>query len=157
MLSPLFSQLIFSEEIDSVEELMSREAVTFVGPRSFVSLTIPLAEANNPIIIETEDQNAAIAELVSGNADAFIISASTAVGFHEANPSTTEILWDPVTLSPIGMGVAKTNEALLVSINEFIAGLETNGVYDDLRNTYDSIIAEGLPGQGLDFYIYPNE
>lgn len=154
---PLITVLNVSAEIDSVEELMSREGVRFVGPRTFVSLSIPLADANEPIIIETEDSNAAVAELITGNADAFIISASAAVGYHLSNPSTTEILWDPVTLSPIGMGIKKGNDELLAEINSFIAGLETNGVYDELRTTYDSVIEELLPNQGLDFYIHPDE
>lgn len=154
---PLITVLNVNADIDNVEELMSREGVRFVGPRTFVSLSIPLAEANEPIIVETEDQNAAVAELVSGNADAFIISASTAVGYHLANPTTTEILWDPVTLSPIGMGLAKGNDELLASVNEFIAGLETNGVYEELRLKYDDVIALELPEQGLDFYIHPDE
>jgi polar amino acid transport system substrate-binding protein len=154
---PLVTVLHVDADINSVEELMSREGVRFVGPKTFVSLTIPLAQANNPIILETNDANAAILELISGNADAFLISASSAAGYHASYPNLTEIIWDPVDLSPIGMGVAFGNDELLSDINTFISELETSGVYDSLRNTYDSVIAAALPGKGLDFYIYPNE
>ena len=44
---------------------------------------------------------------------------------------------------------------LKTDVNAFIALLnETDGVYDMLREKYDAIVAEVLPGQGLDFYIY---
>ncbi len=40
-------------------------------------------------------------------------------------------------------------------VNAFITGLnDTDGVYDMLREKYDDIVAEDLPGQGVDFYIY---
>ncbi|MBU1020172.1 MAG: transporter substrate-binding domain-containing protein [Firmicutes bacterium] len=143
-----------SHSITSKEDLFGIDGVKFVGQKSFVSLSIPQAEALNPVILEVNDANSAVLEVISGAADAFIISASSAAGYQAANPDTTEILWSPIMLSPIGMGIAKENTQLLSDVNDFIAGLETSGVYDMLREKYDDIIAEDLPGQGLDFYIY---
>ena len=62
-----------------------------------------------------------------------------------------------VMYSPIGMGVKKGNTDLLEKANAFISGLEENGIYDELRLKYDSVIAVELPGQGLDFYLKDEE
>lgn len=129
------------------------DEVVYVGPKSFVSLSIPQAEATNPTIHEVNDSNAAILEVVSGTSDAFIISASSAAGYQSENPDTTVLMWDPITSSPIGMGMRKSDTELLEDVNAFIAKLgDPNGVYARLADKYDDIIAEELPGQGLDFY-----
>lgn len=136
------------------EDLFSiTDEVVYVGPKSFVSLSIPQAEAENPVIHEVNDSNAAILEVVAGTSDAFIISASSAAGYHSENPDTTVLMWDPITASPIGMGMRKSDTDLLEDVNAFIAMLnDENGVYARLAEKYDDIIAEGLPGQGLAFY-----
>ena len=144
-----------TNSIETKEDLFSYDGVKFVGPVSFVSLSIPRNEALNPVILEVIDSNTAVLEVISGSADAFIISASSAAGYHTANPNTTVLMWDPIDLSPIGMGMREDDTQLLKDVNEFIAGLNnTEGVFDMLREDYDAIIAEALPGQGLDFYIY---
>lgn len=129
------------------------DEVTYVGPKSFVSLSIPQAEAENPVIHEVNDSNAAVLEVIAGTSDAFIISASSAAGYHSENPDTTVLMWDPITSSPIGMGMRKSDTDLLADVNEFISKLgDPNGVYARLADKYDDIIAEELPGQGLAFY-----
>jgi polar amino acid transport system substrate-binding protein len=129
------------------------EEVVYVGPKSFVSLSIPQAEATNPTIHEVNDSNAAILEVVAGTSDAFIISASSAAGYASENPDTTVIMWDPITSSPIGMGMRQGDTELLADVNAFIAMLgDDGGVYDMLAEKYDDVIAEQLPGQGLSFY-----
>ena len=144
-----------TNSIETKEDLFTYDGAKFVGPVSFVSLSIPRDEALNPVILEVIDSNTAVLEVISGAADAFIISASSAAGYHAANPNTTILMWDPISLSPIGMGMREDDTQLLKDVNEFIAGLnDVNGVFDILREDYDAIIAEDLPGQGLDFYIY---
>lgn len=144
--------------VQTKAELFEIDKVIFVGPKSFVSLSIPREEALNPVIREVNDANAALIEIISGAADAFIISASSAAEYHAANEETTELLWDAIEYSPIGMGVSKDNEALLVDLNAFIATLrDTDGVYDRLAEKYDAVIEFGLEGQGLDFYIKDEE
>lgn len=144
-------------QVTTKEELFQISGVRYVGPKTFVSLSIPREEALNPIINEVNDANAAILEVTTGVSDAFIISASSAAEYYLANPDTTTILWDPIMLSPIGMGLRKTDTLLLEQVNQFIAGLETNGVYNMLRQKYDAIIGETLPSQTLDFYILNDE
>lgn len=144
-----------ANSIETKADLFSYDGVKFVGPISFVSLSIPREEALNPIVLEVIDSNTAVLEIISGAADAFIISPSSAAGYNEANPDTTVLMWDPIDLSPIGMGMREDDTDFIADVNEFIAGLnEADGVYDMLREDYDAIIAEDLPGKGLDFYIY---
>ena len=141
--------------VDSKAELFAIDGVNYVGPLSFVSLSIPKDEALNANILEVADANTAVLEVVSGTADAFIISASAAAGYHAANPETTVLMWDPIDLPPIGMGMREDDTELKADVNAFIAGLnDAEGVYDMLREKYDDIVAEALPGQGVDFYIY---
>jgi polar amino acid transport system substrate-binding protein len=141
-------------EPETKEDLFGiTDEVVYVGPKSFVSLSIPQEEAENPVIHEVNDSNAAILEVVSGTSDAFIISASSAAGYQSENPDTTVLMWDPITSSPIGMGMRKSDTDLLEDVNAFIASLgDPDGVYARLADKYDSIIAEELPGQGLSFY-----
>ena len=141
--------------VTTKDELFAIDGVNYVGPLSFVSLSIPRDEALNANILEVADANTAVLELISGTADAFIISASAAAGYHEANPDTTVVMWDPIDLSPIGMGMREDDTDFINDINAFIAGLnDADGVYDMLREKYDAIVAEDLPGQGVDVYIY---
>lgn len=143
-----------ANDVDTKDELFAVEGVRFVGPKSFVSLSIPEAEANNPVIREANDANASLIEIISGAADAFIISASSAAEYHNANLDTTELMWEPITYSPIGMGVNLDNTDLLAQLNAFIATLsDEDGVYDTLAEKYDDVIEYGLEGQGLDFYL----
>ena len=141
--------------IETKDDLFTYDGVRFVGQSTFVSLSIPSDEALNPILLEFNEAASAVIEVVTGRADAFIISASSAAGYAIANPDTTVIMWDPIDLSPIGMGMREDDPQLLADVNAFIAELnDTDGVYDMLRDLYDDVISENLPGQGLDFYIY---
>lgn len=143
--------------IDTKEELFSREAVKFVGPKSFVSLAIPKEQANKPILREFDDKSSAVLEIVQGKADAFIIDAIAASEFNMKYPNQTEILWEPIEQSKICMGIKKGNDELLKKANKFISELKTNGVYDKLAEKYNKTISESLPGQSLDFFIEANE
>ena len=139
--------------IDSKEDIMTIEGVRFVGPKTFAPLDIARDQANNPIVREVDDVNAAVLEVTTGTSAVLLMSISNAAGHHLANPDTTEILLDPVALSPMGMAVRKGNEGLVSEANAFIAGLEENGIYDILRNLYNDDIAANIPGETLNVYL----
>jgi polar amino acid transport system substrate-binding protein len=142
-----------ANNIETKDDVFELEGVRFVGPKTFAPLDIARDLANNPVIREVDDVNAAVLEVVSGTSDVFLMSISNAAGHHLANPTTTEILLDPVVLSPIGMAFRKGNEELVEKANEFIAGLESEGVYDILRNLYNDDIAANIPGETLNVYL----
>jgi polar amino acid transport system substrate-binding protein len=138
--------------IETKEDLLAIENVRFVAPKTFATLDVAREQANNPVIREVEDSKAAVLEVVTGASDVFLMSVANAAGSHLANLDTTEILMDPLALSPIGMAFRKGSD-LVAEANIFIAGLETNGVYDILRNLYNSVIDESIPGATLDIYL----
>lgn len=139
--------------IKNKDELFNREALRFVGPKSFVALSIPAEKANNPILREFDDKSSAVLELVQGKADAFIIDPISASEFNRVYPEQTDIIWEPIMQSPIGMGVRQNDTELLEKANKFINQLRENGVYEKLANKYDHIINDSLPGKTLEFYI----
>jgi polar amino acid transport system substrate-binding protein len=146
----------FAEDnnITTKEELFAVDGARFVGTASTISLTIPTAEATNPVIQEVVDTETATASLITGGSDAFIISISTAAAITNVNTDTTVMLWDAIEYSPIGMAVAEGDpDELLVDLNAFIAGMRANGVIDRLAAAYDDDIAANLPGQGLELYL----
>lgn len=150
----------FAEDnsVTTKAELFDVDGVKFVGVASTISLTIPEAEAMNPDLQEVLDTGAATSAIITGAVDAFIISPSTAAAIANNNPSTTQILWEAIDYSPIGMAVKNNrDDGLLEELDAFIDGLETNGVYDRLAATFDAVIAVDLPGQGLDFYLKDDE
>ena len=142
-----------TNNIETKEDLLAIEGVKFVAPKSFATLDVAREQANNPVIREANDVTAAVLEVVTGASDVFLMSVGNAAGQHLANLDTTEILMDPIALSPIGMAVKKGNETLLSQANAFIAGLESEGVYDILRNLYNPVIDQNIPGETLDIYL----
>jgi len=144
--------------ITTKTEMFAVSGTKYVGTASTISLTIPQAEAINPVINEVIDTESAAAAIITGAADAFIISASTAAAINNANQDTTELLWDAIEYSPIGMAVKEgRDDGLLEDLNMFIAGLEENGVYDRLAAAYDQDIAADIPGKGLEIYLGEDE
>jgi polar amino acid transport system substrate-binding protein len=148
---PIITLVNANSGIETVDDMWTREGVKFVAPEGFFTVAIIEQNANNPEII-TADNDASILQVKDGTADAFLVSPATVVGGNTRYPEETKILWDPVLRSPIGVGVSKDNEDLLMKVNEFIAGLE-DGVYDRIGEEFNSVIAESLPGQTLRFYI----
>lgn len=146
----------FADEnnVTTKAELFAVDGARFVGTAATISLTIPAAEATNPVINEVVDTESATAALITGSSDAFIISSSTAAAINNNNMDTTVLLWDAVEYSPIGMAVKEgRDDGLLEKLNDFIAGLETNGVYDRLAAKFDADIAAEIPGKGLEIYL----
>jgi len=142
-----------SNNLTTAAELIKVANVTFVSPKGFSQIELVNNIANNPTIIEVNDPIACLLEVVSGNADAYVVDAATAGNFYMENIDTTVMLWDPLESSPIGVGVRKEDTDLLISINEFLAQLESSGFNDILKGKYDDVIAQNLPGQGYSFYL----
>ena len=93
--------------IETKEDLLAIEGVKFVAPKSFATLDVARGLANNPSILEVDSPTAAVLEVVSGKSDVFLMSVINAAAQNLAHLDTTEILLDPIALSPIGMGFRK--------------------------------------------------
>ena len=139
-------------EDSTVEDLLALEDASFAGIASQVSATIPASYGKT--VTEYPDLGTAIENVAQGTSDILLMSASPVVSGYKANRETTMVVWDPWVASPIGMAVQKGNTELLEQATEFIATFDDEGgLYDVLREKYDSVILEQLERYGLDFYI----
>lgn len=138
--------------IESYDDLFTIPNLTFVAPKSFATLDIARERANNPNILEFDDKAAASFELANGNADVFMVDAVGAVSIAKTYPDTLSVIYEPVEVYPIGMGVRKTDTDLLEQLNEFIAKTEELGVNDRIREEYDAVLNE-MVGKGYEFYL----
>ncbi len=138
--------------IDDIKTLFSKEGVRFVAPKSFSSLELAKAKANQPKIIEFDDKATASLELANGNADAFIVDAVTSVSIEKTYPDKIKVIYEPADVSPIGMGMRKEDKELKTKVNEFISKLDELGVNDKIQKEYDDILKEKV-GKGYEFYL----
>ena len=134
------------------EELLAIDNVRYVGIATQVSASIPRSLGKD--VEEATDLGTAIELVSQGGADVLLMSANPVVDGHKANPNSTIVLWDPFVSSPIGMAMTKQNDGLLNAANQFIETMSyENGLYDLLRQRWDTILQERLGRFGLDFYI----
>jgi len=105
-------------------------------------------------VTEYVDLATAIEAVAQKDADILLMSASPVVNGYKANREDTMIVWDPWVSSPIGMAVNKGNTELLSSANDFIDTFnDEDGLYDQLRANWDTIVLAQLERYGMDFYI----
>lgn len=149
----------FAEEnnIQTLDDLWSTQGAVYVAPQAF--FTVGLIEANAPgeEIKEVTNGSAAVLEVSTGASDAFIMSAYFVGESQRKNSDTTVTLYDPVTISPIGMAVAEGNSELLAQLNEFISKLDSDGIYDKIAVKYDAVVGYALEGKGIEFYTNDDE
>ena len=144
-----------NSDVKEYDDLFKVEGIKFVGPKSFATLEIAKEKANNPIILEFDDKTTASLEIVSGNADVFMVDAASAVSIARNYSDELMVIYEPVDVSPIGMGVRKNDTELLEKLNEFISKREELGVNEKIRIEYDETLNE-LVGKGFEFYLYEN-
>lgn len=136
------------------EDLWKIGDTRFVGLAGQISSSIPVAHGFT--VQNVIDKASAITEVSQGRADVLIISPEVVVSANKVYSDTTEILWAPLDISPIGMAVTEGNEKLLAKANDFISKMDdSGGVYDMLRKKYQPAMDE-LYGDGvtLNLYIY---
>ena len=138
--------------ITSIDDIFSKEGLVFVAPKSFATLDIARNRANNPEIREFDDKTAASLELANGNADVFLIDAVGAISIAANYPDNLSVVYEPVMVYPIGMGIRKSDSDLLEQVNEFIAKSDELGVNERIADSYDDILKE-LVGKGYEFYL----
>lgn len=148
----ILSAVNVNSGIKTVEDIFTIEGIRFVAPKSFSTLDIARENANNPQIIEFDDKATASLELASGNADVFMVDAVGAVSIANNYPDDLFVLYEPVDVSPIGMGVRKDDSELLAQLNEFIMKMEELGVNARVEEEYNATLNE-LVGKGYEFYL----
>ena len=138
----------------TAEDLWAVEDTKFIGLAGQISTSIP--QAHGFTVQEAIDKASAITEVSQGRSDVLIMSPEVIVNANTAYPDTTQVFWNALDVSPIGMAVAEGNAELLAEANEYIDTLdEEGGVYDKIREKYQPYL-DGLYGGGvtMDIYIY---
>ena len=138
----------------TADDLWAVKDTKFVGIAGQISTSIP--EANGFAVQESIDKASAITEVSQGRADVLIMSPEVIFAANNAYPDTTQVFWDPLDVSPIGMAVTEGNAELLAKANEYIDTLnDDGGVYDMIREKYQPYLDEVYGGGvTMDIYIY---
>jgi len=151
-------------ENTTVDELVALglSGARFTGVTGQISSSIPQSKGLNVEI--ATNLEAAILNVVQGQADVLIMSTFPVTRGHLANPEDTIIVWAPWVSSPIGMGVRQGEDELLAQANAFIATMsQPGGLYDELRAKWNAqalnpadwepAVLFVLERFGLDFFI----
>ncbi len=132
-----------NEEIKTLEDLNGKKISVQEGTTGDIMAT---PDEENEIITDKstvvkrfKKGTDAVLELKNGGVDAVIIDSSPAQKFVAANGDTLKLIEiDPETAEPedYGIAVAKGNEEMVLMLNEGLAKIKENGVYDELIEQY---------------------
>lgn len=152
-------------EDSTTEDLLAIENTRYTGVTGQISASYPQSIGLDVTI--ATNLEAAVLNVVQGQADVLLMSTFPVVRGFVANPEDTIVVWDAWISSPIAMGVRKGETELLTQINTFIASMsEPDGLYDVLRdkwsienldeNAWDEAILVVFGRYGIDFFINEN-
>lgn len=148
-------------EESTTDDILAVTGARFTGVTGQISASYP--ESLGLTVEIATNLEAAVLNVVQGQADVLMMSTFPVVRGHLANPQDTIVIFDAWQSSPIAMGVRQGETELLAQANEFIASMsEPGGLYDVLRAKWDVNNLEGnwdpaivlvLESFGLDFFI----
>ena len=149
-------------ESSSVADLQAVPGARFTGITGQTSASIP--ESLGLSVTVATNLEAAVLNVVQGQADALIMSAFPVARGHLANPEDTIMVFDPWQSSPIAMGVRQGDDELLAQANAFIETMsQPGGLYDQLRAKWNVAVLNPadwneatifiLERSGMDFFI----
>ena len=149
-------------ESSSVADLQAVPGARFTGITGQTSASIP--ESLGLSVTVATNLEAAVLNVVQGQADALIMSAFPVARGHLANPEDTIMVFDPWQSSSIAMGVRQGDDELLAQANAFIATMsQPGGLYDQLRAKWNVAVLNPadwneatifiLERSGIDFFI----
>ncbi len=149
-------------EDSTTDDILAISSARFTGVTGQISASFP-EQLGLPVEIAT-NLEAAVLNVVQGQADVLMMSTFPVVRGHIANPEDTIVIFDAWQSSPIAMGVRQGETELLEQANQFIATLnQPGGLYDQLRekwdvsnlnaSDWDPAIILVLERFGLDFFI----
>ncbi len=137
------------------EEFFAVEGANFVGLSGTKGVYYPLNYGVE--VTEVTEIGTGLTEVSTGMADV-LIASNEVHGFYAAYPDTTMVYSGIMAQDASCFAVKKGNEELLAAANEFIATLyQEGGLYDQISEEYDPIIAEFLQNDslGLDYIVNP--
>ncbi|QUI23991.1 transporter substrate-binding domain-containing protein [Vallitalea pronyensis] len=139
--------------VKSMEDLNQKDKVIAVkkGTTGYIYANKHLEQAT---VNGFSSENACVTEVIQGKADAFIYDQLTIYRQNQQNSDTTEAILIPFQDSEgWGMAVKKDNEALLSSINTFIAEYKSDGGFDELTDRYMKEEKETFDALGFPWFF----
>lgn len=141
----------------SEEDFFAIEGASFVGLSGTKGVYYP---ANYGVdVTEVTEIGTGLVEVSNGISD-ILIASNEVHGFHAAYESTTVVYSGINAQDASCFVVNKDDTEMLEKANAFIASMyEDGGLYDQIRDEYDVIIAEFLENDelGLDYIVMPVE
>lgn len=107
----------------------------------------------NATILRLDDESAAVAEVVNGNADAFIYDQLTIIRNVEANVTSIKAIMIPDQSAEQWGAAFKLNSELTEQFNTFLAEFKVNGGFADLIETHLKSEKEAFDAAGFTFFF----
>lgn len=137
----------------SEEDFFAIEGMSFVGLTGTKGVYYP--ENYGITVTEVSEIGTGLMEVSNGTSDV-LIASNEVHGFYAADPDNTIVYSGIEAQDGSCFVVAKGNDELIASANEFIDSMYAeDGLYDQIADEWDSIIAEFLQNEdlGLDYII----
>ncbi len=135
------------------EEFFHLDGSAFIGLAGTFGVLIP--QSFGADVTEVTEIGNGLLEVANGQSTA-LVASSEIHSYHAANKDTTIVYSGIGDVSRSCFVVKKGDSELLQKSNDFIATMyEDGGLYDQLRETFDPIVAEFLENDelGLDYII----
>ena len=138
-----------------VKTFFEDKDMKFIGITGSVAVSIPRSYGFD--VKNVTSDAVAVREIATGGADA-LVGAYTLYGMHDTNRETTVIYRNPIESSQTAMAVKEGNSKLLSKVNRFIRQMESSGLNDQLRKSWDAEIGKKLfdSSISLDYYLKAN-
>ncbi|MFI3237330.1 MAG: transporter substrate-binding domain-containing protein [Lachnospiraceae bacterium] len=141
----------------SEEEFFAIEDISFIGLTGTKGVYYP--QNYGLTVTEVPEIGTGLMEVSNGSSDV-LIASNEVHGFHAADPNNTIVYSGIQAQEGSCFVVKKGNTELLDDANEFIATMyEEGGLYDQMAEEWDPIIAEFLQSDalGLDYIVTAKE
>lgn len=125
-------------DVESVEDLNQpgRTVVVRTGTTGHVYAQQHLAEAR---ILPQELPETCLAEVVNGNADAFIYDQWSVLEYAAAHPARTRAIAEPFQVEHWAIGMRRGDDDLRREVNEFLAVFRGDGGFDKIEERYPEL------------------
>ncbi len=137
-------------------DFFALEGTSFIGLSGTMGVYYP--QTYGVAVTEVTEIGTGLVEVSSGMSDV-LVASNEVHGFHAADPDNTIVYSGIDNQTASAFAVRKGDTEMLEKANNFIATMyEEGGLYDQIREEYDPIIAAFLSNDalGLEYIIQPN-
>ncbi|MCH6256914.1 transporter substrate-binding domain-containing protein [Puniceicoccaceae bacterium K14] len=138
--------------ITSIDEL-DKAGVSIAVKQGTTGHVYAASSIKHANVLLFDKESAAVLEVSQEKADAFIYDQMSTFMNWKRNQETTTALLNPLKKESWAIGIAKSNEALLSEINDFLATFSQSGGFDSLGEKYLKEQKEEFEKLGIPFYF----